>query len=95
MKIDKQFFKSMLEFDKIEHFVCGALVAIAVAGLFWKWDSASDTAIIQAFEGFMGACLAGASKEAIDYMFRHGMFDLKDWLATIIGGFIGGLIWII
>ena len=36
MKFNKEFFKSMLEYDKILHFVCGLLVSIAVAGMFFK-----------------------------------------------------------
>lgn len=94
MKFNKEFFKSMLEYDKILHFVCGLLVSIAVAGMFFKWDTASDTAIIQGFEGFIGAMLAGLGKEATDF-FRGSEFDAKDWLATIIGGIVGGLIWLI
>lgn len=94
MKINKEFFKSMLEYDKILHFLCGVLVAIAVAGIFFKWDTSSETAIVQGFEGFIGAMFAGLGKEACDF-FRGSEFDAKDWLATIIGGIVGGLIWLI
>lgn len=79
MKINKEFFKSMLEYDKILHFLCGVLVAIAVAGIFFKWDASSETAIVQGFEGFIGPCLLALAKklvissEALNLMLRIGL----------------------
>lgn len=58
--------------DKLLHFIAGAVIA-GIAAIVWPLWLALTMAI-----------LAGAGKEAIDYL-RHGKPELMDFIFTAVG----------
>lgn len=75
--------------DKLLHAAAGAVIAI-VAALIWRFTVGNGWA----FAGICSALLAGVGKELYDRR-DYGVFDLEDVAATVIGGLICLLLWVV
>lgn len=79
----------MMEMDKILHFVAGIVICITIAFVM-MYTTQNATPLASAACGLIAACLAGLGKEAFDW-FRNTMFDVRDLLATALGGLLGAV----
>ena len=82
----------MIARDKALHFLVGAGVAVVCAAAWWLIAQFGLLSVADAgAAGFVGACVAGATKEGADYMDNkihpgmHGV-EWRDALATALGG---------
>ena len=69
--------------DKLYHFIAGLMI-MAVLGVMFGLGAWAIIAVV----------IAAVAKEIIDYK-AYGLFDIKDALATIIGGIVLMLCFII
>lgn len=73
----------MIPLDKQDHFLGGAFIASALSQ-------------ISPVLGFAIACTAGIAKEIWDYCHKDKHTpDLMDFVATIIGGMCGALMYVV
>ncbi len=72
-----------LKADKLLHFIAGVVVSQIIFGLL-------DLAMPMwwcALLSLLAAAIVGGIKEAIDV--KHGVPNIKDWVATFFGGVLG------
>ena len=77
-------------FDKMIHMFVGFVIAAAVGGIVAHILPSKEW-VVYAIALF-AAVMAGFCKEARDIRKQGNHFCLWDWLATIIGGFVGAWI---
>lgn len=82
-----------MEKDKIYHLAAGFLVSLLLS-IIILCTTRNATPLSSGFCGLIAASLAGLGKECYDY-FRGTSFDGRDFLVTIIGGFIGSAAFIV
>lgn len=75
-----------LKADKLLHFIAGLVVAQIAFALL---DLATSV-WCSAFLAFLVAAVAGGVKEAWDV--KHGVPNVADFVATMVGGLVGALL---
>lgn len=69
-----------MERDKLLHFATGYIIGNIITLALGYWSL-----------GMIGAILAASGKEIWDYK-GHGVPDISDFVATVIGGAVGSLV---
>lgn len=75
-----------LKADKLLHFIAGMVVAQIAFALL----DLATTVWWSAFLAFLIAAVAGGVKEAWDV--KHGVPNVADFVATMVGGLVGALL---
>lgn len=80
-----------IESDKYVHLIAGLWIGFVVSAVM-KDTTPGCYAAAYALMGVTGAVAAGLAKEIVDFL-RGGRFDAGDVVATVAGGAMGGLLW--
>ena len=77
--------------DRYVHLIAGLWIGFLVAAVM-EATTPGCYAAAYALMGVTGAAAAGLAKEIVDFL-RGGRFDAGDVVATVAGGAMGGLLW--
>lgn len=79
--------------DRYVHLLVGLVFAVLVA-VVMRATTPGCYVSAYAFMGVVGTAVVMILKEMLDF-FRGGRFDVKDIAFGLVGGLLGGLLWLI